>query len=152
MLKFFGLAICLLALAMGVSMLTAPVEAAKPPGIQTLFYSKGVMERVFANHMNPRFARTGDYVPTLRRRADADCLVAVNYNSRGWVRQNVVLVIDFWDPVQRRYERHRCQPSDWQQRRHSTDSRQRFEVDWGTAKSVNAVPNNTTARLVRVER
>jgi hypothetical protein len=156
--RIFGLPICVLALTTGISLVSvpagtqaSPVEARKPPGIQTLYYSPNVMERVFRCHMTPGCGDDGDYVPSLRRRADTDCLTAVNFNSRAWVRHNVVLVIDFWDPVQRRYERHRCQASDWQQRGHSTGSRQRFEIDWKTAKSVNAVPSNTTAKLVRVE-
>lgn len=125
----------------------------RPSGIQTLWYGRGVMEQVAKNHMSPRFKRTGDYVPTLRlTQAELNgCLVAVNWQSRHWVAQNVRLVIDFYDPRQGRWERWVCRPVDWQQRRHSTGSRQRFELDYDTAKAVSAVPNNTVARLVRVE-
>jgi hypothetical protein len=107
------------------------------------------MERVFRIHQTRR--GTGDFVPGLRRRADADCLTAVNWNTRHLVFNNAVLVVDFWDPRQARWERHRCQASDWQQRRHSTGNVQRLEIDWNTAVAVNAVPQNTVARIVRVE-
>jgi hypothetical protein len=108
------------------------------------------MERVLAAHMNPRNAGRGDYVPGLRRRAGADCLTAVSWQTRHLVFQNKVLVIDFYDRVQKRWERHNCLAADWQQRRHSTGNRQRFEVDWGTAIAVNAVPGNTVGRLVAI--
>jgi hypothetical protein len=126
--------------------------SARPQGIQVLYYSRNVMERAASNHMNPRFARTGDYVPTMRLtvRELAGCLTAVNWNSRHWVAENRILTIDFWDARERRWERHTCRASDWQQRRHSTGNRQRFEVDYETARSVNAVPNNTVARLIAV--
>lgn len=108
------------------------------------------MGRVFGVHASQRSAAHGDYVPGLYRRSDSDCLTAVNYNSRSWVYRNTVLVIDFWDRVQARWERHRCQASDWQMRRDSTGTRQRFEIDYSTALSVHAVPWNTVARLVSV--
>lgn len=125
-----------------------------PSGIQVLFYSPNVMERTARNHMSPRFKRTGDYVPTLRLTPSEmnGCLVAVNWNSRHWVAQNVRLTIDFWDRGQGRWERHVCRAVDWQQRRHSTGSRQRFELDYDTARAVNAVPNNTVARLIGVSK
>lgn len=125
------------------------VAMAKPRGIQTLFYGPGIMERVFRAHQTRK--GTGDYVPGLHRRADANCLTAVNWNTRHYVFQNRVLVIDLWDARQGRWERQRCQASDWQQRRHSTGSRQRFEVDYQTARRVNMIPQNTVARLVGVE-
>jgi hypothetical protein len=123
----------------------------KPPGVRVLFYGKGRMERTFRLHQDPRRAKTGDYIPTLRRRPDADCLTAVNWESRWMLAANVVLVVDFYDPHQKRYERHRCQVADYQQRRHSTGRVQRLEIDYVTAQRVNAVPSNTTARIVRVE-
>jgi hypothetical protein len=117
--------------------------------IRTIFYSRGVMERVARNHMNPRFPE-GDYVPTLRltEQEMGGCLTAVNWRSRHWVRDNQPLIIDFWDRVDRRWERHRCRAVDWQKRQDSTGQTQRFELDYDTALSVNAVPQNTIARLV----
>lgn len=109
-----------------------PSVAAKPRGIQVLYYGPGTMERVFRAHQTRK--GTGDYVPGLRRRADANCLTAVNWNTRHYVFQNRVLVIDLWDAKQGRWERQRCQASDWQQKRHSTGNRQRFEVDYNTAR------------------
>jgi hypothetical protein len=129
---------------------SAGAVQALPQGIQTLYYSRGVMERVLAAHMNPRNAGRGDYVLGLHRRAGVDCLTAVNWQSRHLVFQNKVLVIDFYDRVQKRWERHNCLASDWQQRRHSTGNRQRFEIDWNTAQAVHAVPGNTVARLVAI--
>jgi hypothetical protein len=108
------------------------------------------MERVLAAHMNPAYAGRGDYVPGLHRRAGVDCLTAVSWQSRHLVFQNKILVIDFWDRVQKRWERHNCLAADWQQRRHSTGNRQRFEIDYGTALAVHAVPGNTVARLVAI--
>lgn len=138
------------ALLLCLLVLWAPLlGAARPHGIRVLYYSKGVMERVFKVHQTR--VGTGDYVPGLTRRKDADCLTAVNWNTRHYVFQNRVLVIDLWDARQKRWERRRCQASDWQQRRHSTGNVQRFEVDWETARAVNMVPQNTVARLVRVE-
>jgi hypothetical protein len=126
--------------------------SARPQGIQVLYYNPGLMEGVASKHMSPRFARTGDYVPTMwmTARELGGCLTAVNWQSRHWVAENRVLTIDFWDWREARWERHLCRASDWQQRRHSTGSRQRFEVDYDTARSVNAVPQNTVARLIAV--
>ena len=115
---------------------------APPARIQTLYYGPGRMERTFEVHMS-RNAAPGDYVPGLYRRRDADCLTAVNWNTRQLVFQNRVLVIDFWDQRQKRWERRRCQASDWQQKRHSTGSRQRFEIDYRTAVSLNMLCCNT---------
>lgn len=125
-----------------------PTEVqARPQGVQVLYYSRGVMERVFHVHETRR--ATGDYVPGLYRRHDADGLTAVNYNSRWMIRANVVLVVDLWDRVQQRWERHRLQVSDWQMRRDSTPY-QRLEVDWNTAVSAHAVGTNTVARIIAI--
>ncbi len=134
-------------------LLVSASTVSRPQGIRTLFYSKGVMERVARNHQNPRFP-PGDYVPTLRLTPAElrGCLVAVNWQSRAWVAQNTRLTIDFWHPRRRVWVRKVCRPADWQQQRHSTGSRQRFELDYETAVEVGAYPNNTVARLVRVER
>lgn len=133
-------------------LVAAGAPSARPGGIQTLWYGKGKMEQAARNHLNPRFRKTGDYVPTLRlTSAELDgCLVAVNWNSRHWVAQNRRLTIDFYDPRQGRWERHVCRAVDWQQRKHSTGSRQRFELDYDTGVQVNAVPNNTVARIVKI--
>lgn len=130
----------------GDTLLTS--QSASAPLIQVLYYGPGVMERVFRVHQTAD--RTGDHVPGLVRQPGVDCLVAVNWNTHNWVYHNTVLTIDFWDRVERRWERHSCQVSDWQRRRDSTGTRQRFEIDWGTAAAVHAVPNNTIARLVAV--
>lgn len=144
-----ALCFVILLLAAGVSLVRSS-EVQRPEGIQVLYYSRGVMARVAQNHMNPAFARSGDYVPGMRLRRDADCLTAVNWNSRWMLGANVVLVVDLYDKVQQRWERHRCQASDYQQRRHSTGSRQRLEIDWETAVVVNAVPSNTVARIIEL--
>lgn len=129
------------------------VVEARPQGVKVLYYSSGMMARVYKNRTNPAFARTGDYVKGMRRRADADCMTAVNWQSRWMLGANVVLVVDLWDAKQKRWERHRCQPVDHQQRRHSTGTTQRLEIDYQTAKSVNMIRNGTTtARIVRVEK
>ncbi len=117
--------------------------------IRVIYYNPGRMEKTARNHMNPRFP-PGDYVPTLRLTKEEmrGCLTAVNWNSRHWVEENQPLIIDFWDKVEQRWERHRCRAVDWQQKKDSTGYAQRFELDYDTAKSVNAVPSNTIARLI----
>jgi hypothetical protein len=142
-------------LLLGIVLLapSAPGAEAHPQGIQVLYYSPNVMERVAGRHMNPAYAGRGDYVPTLRltRAEMGGCLVAVNWQSRGWVAANARLTIDFWHPRAQRWIRKVCRPVDWQQRRHSTGNRQRFELDFDTAVQVGAYPYNTIARLVRVD-
>lgn len=125
----------------------------RPQGVKVLYYSKGVMARVYRNRTNPAFARTGDYVQGMRLRPDIDGMTAVNWNSRWMLGANVVIVADLWDAKQQRWERYRLQPVDHQQRRHSTGATQRLEVDYGIAQRVNMVrAGTTTARIVRVER
>lgn len=123
----------------------------RPQGTKVLYYSSGVMERTFANHQNPRFKATGDYVPGLYRRKDANCLTAVSWKSRHLVQQNAVLVLDLYNPVKRVWLRVRCQASDWQQKRHATPY-ERYEVDYRTAQKAQFTRQGTTvARLVRIE-
>jgi hypothetical protein len=64
------------------------------------------------------------------------------------VRENVVLVVEVWDPFEREWERHRCQAADWQQRRHSTGSRQRLELDYRTALSASFVRGGKTVSRI----
>jgi hypothetical protein len=132
---------------------SAPTVQALPQGVQVLWYSRNVMERVAQRHMNPAYVARGDYVPTLRltRAEMGGCLTAVNWQSRGWVGANARLTIDFWHPRAQRWIRKVCRPVDWQRKQDSTGSRQRFELDFETAMQVGAYPYNTTARLVRVD-
>lgn len=141
---------CLLwPMSAGATTITGIVPAPSRDTVETLFYGRGVMERTYANHQNPRFDRTGDYVPTLRPRHDANCLTAVNYRSRWMLHKSMVIVVELWDRVEQRWERFNCAAADWQQARHSTGSRQRLEVDWNTAVAVNMTRSGTTrARII----
>ena len=136
-----------------LSPLVAGGASLKPSGVRVLFYSKGVMAQVYRNRTNPSYARSGDYVRGMRLRKDVDGMTAVNYQSRWMLAANVVIVADIWDSKQKRWERYRLQAVDHQQRRHSTGSTQRLEVEYSIAQRVNMVrAGTTTARIVRVER
>ncbi len=134
-------------------LVAAGAPSARPGGVRVLYYSSGVFQRVLRNRTNPAFARTGDYVKGMKLRPDATCMVAVNYNSRGWLAQNLILVVDIYNPVRRVWQRERCQPIDHQQKRHSTGDVQRLEVSWEVAKRAQFTRDGvTTARLIRIER
>jgi hypothetical protein len=125
----------------------------RPSGVKVLYYSPGVMSKVARNRTNPAFARTGDYVRGMKLRKDVDGYVAVNWQSRAWLAQNVVIVADIRNPVTREWVRVRLQPVDHQQARHSTGAVQRLEVGWELAKRLQFTREGTTvARIVRVER
>lgn len=137
------------------STITGYTPAASVGTVEVLHYAPNVMRRVYENHQNPRFARTGDYVPTLRNRyggpngRDANCLTAVNYRSRWMLRHSIVLVVELWDVKQQRWEKFNCAAADWQKPKDSTGARQRLEVDWYTARAVNMTGNGTTrARII----
>ena len=149
MTRILALVLCLWFAVGGV------VEASsRPAGVQVLYYSRGVMERVARCHMTRGCGDGGDYVPTLRLRPDRTGLTAVNWNSRWMVGANVIIVAQLWNPVKRQWGPvERLQPADWQQRRHSTGNRQRLEVDWNTARRAQFTRDGTTvARIIRIER
>jgi hypothetical protein len=153
-----GLLRCLLALSTLLG--TAPSGAPSLAGsgsIKVLYYSPGVMARVARCHMDPRCGDAGDYVPTLRIRPDVQCLTAVNWGARSLVAQNALIVVDFRDRSTGKDIRVKCQAVDWEQIGHASSKERkpdisRLEIDYSTAARIHAVPANTTAKLVRVEK
>jgi hypothetical protein len=145
----------LLGMLLGMLLLapSAPTVQALPQGIQTLYYSRGVMGRVAHCHMTPGCG-VGNYVRGMRLRRDADGMTAVNWQSRWMLSANVVLVVKLYDPVYRVWRGpYRLQVTDYQQQRHSTGNRQRLEVNWEIARAAHFTGNGTTvAQILRIER
>lgn len=139
--------------AFSVDLAGASPVANRPAGVKTLYYSDGVMSRVARCHMTPGCG-VGNYVPSMRLRSDRTCLTAVNYNSRWMLGANVIIVARFWNPRTQRWGPvERCQAADYQQRRHSTGSVQRLELDYATALRNGFVRDGTTvAQILRIER
>lgn len=131
------------------SIVRASASLRVPSGTRVLYDNPGRMERVFANHRNPSFARSGDYVSTLRVVPGIACYTAVNWYTRDYVRWNAVLTIDFWDRIEHVFKRYRCQATDWQAFGDRTPQ-QVYEINWPIAYAIHAVPWNTVARLVSI--
>lgn len=113
---------------------STPAQTSAAQEVTSLRYDPGVMERVARCHMRRGCGTAGDYVPTLRLRPDRTCLTAVRYADRGHVASNAIYLVRFYNPVTGLYGAiERCQPVDWQQKRHATSYR-RLEVDAETAR------------------